>query len=283
MCGVGAFNIDTFRRILVECVIPWAAHKFKNNQEKTAMKKKDDIISKSSSSRNLTHQADLDDYEQFGKQKILAERFCLCLFTSCNLLLFYIDDYLEMLVQFGYVTLFASAFPLASFIAVLANLVEYRADMWKLTKLTKRPCPSRLNSIGMWKKIFDVMVWTSALTNCIIFAFTSSQMRQWLPDNYTTDEFGRTVLLPHTADETVLIVFAIEHVILLVGLLVRQFIDPVPEDVLDEVDRVKWLHETYAQNARLKMMASISKFRMHDTKINNKLKAKSEKITSDRE
>lgn len=68
--------------------------------------------------------------------------------TSCLPLLQ--DDYLEMLVQFGYVTLFASAFPLASFIAVIANLVEYRADMWKMTRLVKRPCPSRLNSIGMW-------------------------------------------------------------------------------------------------------------------------------------
>lgn len=187
------------------------------------------------------------------------------------------DDYLEMLVQFGYVTLFASAFPLASCIAVIANLVEFRADMWKLTRLTKRPCPSRLNSIGMWKSIFSVMVWTSALTNCIIFAFTSSQMKQWLPDNYTTDEYGRTVLVPHTADETVLIVFAIEHIILLVGLLVRQLVDPVPEDVLDEVDRVKWLHETYAQKARLKMMTSISKFRMHETATNDKLQSKSKK------
>lgn len=104
-------------------------------------------------------------------------------------------------------------------------------------------------------------------------------MRQWLPDNYTTDEYGRTQLLPHSADETVLIVFGIEHVILLTGLLARQFIDPVPEDVLDEVDRVKWLHETIAQKARLKMMASISKFRMHDSSPNEKLQAKSKKTS----
>ena len=129
----------------------------------------------------------------------------------------------------------------------------------------------------MWKQIFQLMIWTSALTNCIIFAFTSSQMKQWLPDNYITDDYGRTVLVPHTADETVLIVFAIEHMVLLVGLLVRQFIDPIPEDVVNEVDRVKWLHESLAQKARLKMFVTTSKFRIHDTATNEQLKAKSKK------
>jgi hypothetical protein len=104
--------------------------------------------------------------------------------------------------------------------------------------------------------------------------------RQWLPDNYTTDEYGRSVLVPHTADETVLIVFALERIILLTGLLMRQFIDRIPEDVLDEVDRVKWLHETYAQKARLKMMTSISKFRMHSSSPNEKLQAKSKKVNT---
>lgn len=102
-------------------------------------------------------------------------------------------------------------------------------------------------------------MWMSALTNCLIFAFTSSQLRQWIPNNYSTNEYGKTVLVPHTADETVFLVFAIEHVILILGALMRHFVDPVPEDVLDEVDRCKWLHETYAQKARLRLMKSIKK------------------------
>lgn len=113
----------------------------------------------------------------------------------------------------------------------------------------------------MWKRILRVMVWLGAITNCLIVTFTSSQMRQWVPENYATDEFGRSVLVPHTADETVLIVFGIEHVIILLGLTIRLFIDPIPEDVLDEVDRVKWFHETVAQKAHMKMMKRVQNTR----------------------
>ena len=37
------------------------------------------------------------------------------------------DDYLEMVIQFGYITLFASAFPLASALALACNGVERSA------------------------------------------------------------------------------------------------------------------------------------------------------------
>lgn len=58
---VGAFNVDTFRRILIECVIPWSVHKVKERKEKKTSKKNDDHPSR----KTLTHQAALDDYEQF--------------------------------------------------------------------------------------------------------------------------------------------------------------------------------------------------------------------------
>lgn len=61
---VGAFNVDTFRRILIECVIPRLSHKVKDKKEETAAKKNDNAVNPAD--KPLTHQADLDDYEQFG-------------------------------------------------------------------------------------------------------------------------------------------------------------------------------------------------------------------------
>jgi hypothetical protein len=49
------------------------------------------------------------------------------------------DDYLEMVIEFGYVTLFASAFPLASILSILCNWVEIKADLFKLTHVVRRP------------------------------------------------------------------------------------------------------------------------------------------------
>lgn len=42
------------------------------------------------------------------------------------------DDYLEMFVQFGYVVLFSSVYPIAAFFGVINNLIEIRADAFKV-------------------------------------------------------------------------------------------------------------------------------------------------------
>ena len=59
-----------------------------------------------------------------------------------------------MFIQFGYVTLFSSAYPLAGLCALLNNLIEIRGDAFKLCFVHKRPFGTRVNSIGSWQ------VWT---------------------------------------------------------------------------------------------------------------------------
>ena len=61
------------------------------------------------------------------------------------------EDYLEMFIQFGYVTLFSSAYPLAGLCALLNNLIEIRGDAFKLCFIHKRPFGTRVNSIGSWQ------------------------------------------------------------------------------------------------------------------------------------
>ena len=55
----------------MECIIPWIAHKIKDKKEEKETKKDDDMT-KTVTDRTLTHQAALDDYEQFGKCKLVA-------------------------------------------------------------------------------------------------------------------------------------------------------------------------------------------------------------------
>jgi hypothetical protein len=54
------------------------------------------------------------------------------------------DDYLEMVIQFGYITLFASAFPLGAAVTFLFLYVEVRSDLFKLITAYRRPFPRRL-------------------------------------------------------------------------------------------------------------------------------------------
>ncbi|XP_057396172.1 anoctamin-8 isoform X2 [Balaenoptera acutorostrata] len=61
------------------------------------------------------------------------------------------QDYQEMFVQFGYVVLFSSAFPLAALCALINNLIEIRSDALKLCTGLQRPFGQRVESIGQWQ------------------------------------------------------------------------------------------------------------------------------------
>jgi anoctamin-1 len=55
--------------------------------------------------------------------------------------LFY--EYLEMVIQFGFVTIFVSAFPLAPLFALINNIFEIRLDAKKIISAFKRPVAQR--------------------------------------------------------------------------------------------------------------------------------------------
>ena len=82
-------------------------------------------------------------------------------------------DYLELLLQFGYATLFVAAFPLAPFLAGGAIQVAMRTKAFKLCKLLRRPTPSGCNSIGAWQPMFYIMSYASVLTNAGVIFFTA--------------------------------------------------------------------------------------------------------------
>ncbi|XP_051004575.1 anoctamin-5 [Acomys russatus] len=85
--------------------------------------------------------------------------------------LFY--EYLETVLQFGFVTLFVASFPLAPLFALINNIMEIRVDAWKLTTQYRRPVAAKAHSIGVWQDILYGMAILSVATNAFIVAFTS--------------------------------------------------------------------------------------------------------------
>ena len=53
-------------------------------------------------------------------------------------------------LQFGFVTLFVAAFPLAPFFAVINNIVELRGDANKFVTQYRRPTAARASNIGLF-------------------------------------------------------------------------------------------------------------------------------------
>lgn len=61
-----------------------------------------------------------------------------------------IDDYMELIVQYGYVVMFSSAFPLIPLFALILDIIEIRIDAFKLVNLHRRPFPEGTENIGYW-------------------------------------------------------------------------------------------------------------------------------------
>ncbi|XP_043249984.1 anoctamin-1-like isoform X2 [Colletes gigas] len=103
-------------------------------------------------------------------------------------------EYLEMVLQYGFVTIFVAAFPLAPFFALLNNIFETRLDAKKLLRMYRRPVGQRVIDIGIWYRILDSISKLSAITNAFIIAFTSNFIprlvyRLTVSENYSLEGF----------------------------------------------------------------------------------------------
>lgn len=70
-----------------------------------------------------------------------------------------------MVIQFGFITLFVVAFPLAPFFALANNIFEMRLDATKFLLHYRRPVPRRARDIGIWQRILDSLARVSVITN----------------------------------------------------------------------------------------------------------------------
>ncbi|THH32040.1 hypothetical protein EUX98_g2150 [Antrodiella citrinella] len=84
-------------------------------------------------------------------------------------------DYSEMVTQFGYVALWSTIWPLAPVMSLLNNWLELRSDAFKITVHTRRPVPSRSDTIGPWLDSLTFLTWLAALTNsALVYLFRPS-------------------------------------------------------------------------------------------------------------
>ncbi|CAG8608697.1 3225_t:CDS:2 [Paraglomus brasilianum] len=75
------------------------------------------------------------------------------------------EDYAEMILQYGYVSLFAVVWPLTPICAFVNNWIELRSDAIKLCAHTRRPIPARADSIGPWLDSLTIITWLATITN----------------------------------------------------------------------------------------------------------------------
>ncbi|KAM0343998.1 hypothetical protein ACHAPU_008056 [Fusarium lateritium] len=77
-------------------------------------------------------------------------------------------DYREMVMQFGYVSMFSVAWPLAACCFLVNNWVELRSDALKIATSSRRPIPWRTDSIGPWLTALSFISWLGSITSSAI-------------------------------------------------------------------------------------------------------------------
>ena len=219
---VSLYTVDSIRRLCTETVIPFVTRKATRN---IVRKDKEDMDSKINP--RVAKDYDKSEYEQF-------------------------DDYLEMIIQFGYVTLFAGAFPLAAPLSLICNVLELYSDTFKLTAISQRPLVHRAETIGVWSLLIKGIVLLSVFTNLYIFCFTSEQLMTFIPSLFEVVPLSLEESLKSGSDHVHIIasgasfvvtkiMMSIEHGILLLVAVLWIIIPTTPYPVKNEMARREYV------------------------------------------
>ena len=82
------------------------------------------------------------------------------------------DEYLEMVIQYGFVTLFVAAFPLSPLFALINNMIELRLDALKFMKYRQRAVSKRAANIGAWEDYIALLSKIAVVSNALVIAMT---------------------------------------------------------------------------------------------------------------
>uniref|UniRef100_A0A2R8ZC63 Anoctamin n=1 Tax=Pan paniscus TaxID=9597 RepID=A0A2R8ZC63_PANPA len=133
------------------------------------------------------------------------------------------DDYLELFLQFGYVSLFSCVYPLAAAFAVLNNFTEVNSDALKC-RVFKRPFSEPSANIGVWQLAFETMSVISVVTNCALIGM-SPQVN---------------AVFPESKADLILIVVAVEHALLALKFILAFAIPDKPRHIQMKLARLEF-------------------------------------------
>ncbi|KAL4432748.1 hypothetical protein ABPG74_011569 [Tetrahymena malaccensis] len=207
---IAIYSADEIRRVVTESVIPYFTKlKYRKQQEaqqQKLVKKTDEQEMQLQYFKDVMLELQLPKYEPF-------------------------DDYLEIVINFGYITLFAAAFPFAPLLVFIFNAIELYSDKHKIYYLYQRPHAFKISGIGIWNQILSFISIFCVLTNIILFSFSSDQITRFFPslffDQAPQEEqvlFMAPPPLEGQGRYLVFVVFVIEHLLFISIYLLRKFI-----------------------------------------------------------
>ncbi|XP_038549968.1 anoctamin-7 [Micropterus salmoides] len=275
-CGAGGCLIELAQEMLVIMV----GKQLINNIQEFISPKLKSWWQKRKISRGQKKEKEGEEVKEKGKEEVSPWEADYQLLVCEGLF----DEYLEMVIQFGFITIFVAACPLAPLFAFINNCVEIRLDAQKFVTEYRRPVVERAQDIGIWFSIMQFITHIAVLSNAFLIAFTSSFLPRLYyrytrdstlkgfinftlatsPRNYSQqhqscryqdlrDEEGK--YLPeyfHLLAIRLSFVIVFEHVVYFIGHLIDLMVPDIPEEVEMKIKREHYMaKEALAENQSL--------------------------------
>ncbi|KAF1480664.1 Anoctamin-7, partial [Pygoscelis antarcticus] len=194
------------------------------------------------------------------------------------------DEYLEMVLQFGFITIFVAACPLAPLFALLNNWVEICLNAHKFVCDYRRPVAEQAQGIGIWFSVLEAITHLAIISNAFLIAFTSdflprmyyeyvhdSSLRsyvnftlayapwdfvlqsnttcRWEPPAFRDQDGNLTLTYWQLLAIRLGFIIVFEHVVFFIGRVIVWLVPDVPESVEVKVKREQYLaKEALAEN-----------------------------------
>ena len=81
-----------------------------------------------------------------------------------------------MAIQYGYLALFAPAYPLAPLLALINNVFAIRIDAVKFCNVLQRPVYRKTEDIGSWYAVLNVLGFAAVVVNATMICFVGAQL-----------------------------------------------------------------------------------------------------------
>jgi len=150
----------------------------------------------------------------------------------------FIDDMMDAVIQFGYMSLFVTAFPAAAAVALVSNIISIKGKAWKLLNVHQRPAPVAAEDIGQFQSLLLFTAICAVITNAALTVFTmnvldnfSDSFRFWIFIGFQWICFSaQAIIMEAIPDEPEEIVFHKRRAVHLES----KIIDRVEDDVIEQ-------------------------------------------------
>lgn len=128
------------------------------------------------------------------------------------------QNYMDLVMQFGYVSLFSTIFPLAATASYVCNTLTIKAIYLEF-EFEKRPVPGISIGIGKCIEMLDLIQFVSVIINCALIYFTNESTERFLTPRFFESVDERLELVYFC-----LFVIFVEHFLILLKMGINELL-----------------------------------------------------------